>query len=353
MHRILFKPDAVETTITPLQRWRNQALNIILFVSFGVGLITLPTNIWTVWRPGQFHLAFLFGAVLLILGLVAFMRRIRYGLRVGVLLTMAFLLSVTDLFSFGYSRDANLLLFISLFLSTLLIGARWSSIMLGASLIVLARIIWLSSTGQLHFPRDPGAPMVDPVTLIGSWTTFFMLSAIMIAALQSLISWLHHSVVTAEQASRTAMEARAQAEAQASQLAQQSAALSHTEQQLRQLVATLETPTIPLANEVLLAPIVGSIDRQRAQKLTERLLIDAQQEQATTVIIDLAGVAVVDTQVAQALIQATQALRLLGCRVVVTGISASVATTFTRLELELHDIQIARSPRDVLVSMAM
>jgi anti-anti-sigma regulatory factor len=99
---------------------------------------------------------------------------------------------------------------------------------------------------------------------------------------------------------------------------------------------------------VLLAPIVGVIDSRRAQALTERLLTDAQYQQADTVILDLAGVALVDTQVAQALMQTTQALRLLGCGVVITGISAEIATTLTRLDFDLRGIRMARSPQEVL-----
>jgi anti-anti-sigma regulatory factor len=177
-----------------------------------------------------------------------------------------------------------------------------------------------------------------------------------IGALLSLIRRLSQSLQQAataqgqaEHAAHEADEARAYAEQQAATLATQRDQLRQTEDHLRDLVATLETPTISLANGVLLAPIVGTIDSQRAQTITERLLTDTSAQRANTVIIDIAGVHMVDTQVAQALVQMAEALRLLGCRVVLSGLSANVAQTITQLGVSLDAMQIVRSPREVIV----
>jgi anti-anti-sigma regulatory factor len=69
-------------------------------------------------------------------------------------------------------------------------------------------------------------------------------------------------------------------------------------------------------------------------------------------IIDIAGVTLVDTAVAKALIQTIQAVRLLGCEVVLTGITATVATTLTHLGIALDGVQTLRSPQDVLMTLA-
>jgi anti-anti-sigma regulatory factor len=340
--------EHAEPRVATLQQWRNQALNIILYVTFGLSIITFPPSIWSVLMLGQTNLALFYGVILAIIGVAAFVHKLPFKLRAAVFLALPFLLAVVELLSFGYSRDAGLLLFTCIILSALLVGARWSGVLLAASLLLLAGIAWLSATARLNFVRDPGLSFVSPIALISSWTIFMMLSLVVIAALISLINRLSQSLQMAEQSAHVARQARVQAEAQAGMLAQQSATLIDTEQQLRDLVATLETPTILLANGVLLAPIVGVIDSRRAQALTERLLTDAQYQQADTVILDLAGVALVDTQVAQALMQTTQALRLLGCGVVITGISAEIATTLTRLDFDLRGIRMARSPQEVL-----
>lgn len=113
-------------------------------------------------------------------------------------------------------------------------------------------------------------------------------------------------------------------------------------------MSTLETPTITLAEGVLLAPIVGALDPRRAQALTARLLNEASAQRAQRVIIDISGVTSVDTQVAQALVQTARSLSLLGCRVTLTGVSASVAMTLTHLEATLDGIHIVRSPQEAL-----
>ncbi len=120
------------------------------------------------------------------------------------------------------------------------------------------------------------------------------------------------------------------------------------QQQLLDLVTTLETPTLTLADGVLIAPVVGHIDTRRAEALTQRLLADASDTRARLVILDIAGVSVMDTSVARALLNTAQALRLLGCKIAISGISAQVALTLTELGVNLTGISTARSPQEAL-----
>ena len=87
----------------------------------------------------------------------------------------------------------------------------------------------------------------------------------------------------------------------------------------------LSTPLIPLTPRVLLLPLIGSIDSSRAAQMLETLLVGVTQHRAHMVLLDLSGVRVVDAQVAQALVQTAQAVRLLGAEVVLVGIRAEVA----------------------------
>src|SRR4029079_18757669 len=112
------------------------------------------------------------------------------------------------------------------------------------------------------------------------------------------------------------------------------------------------TPTVAVADGVLLAPIIGTIDSARAQQITTRILHDTFVQRVNLLIMDIAGVTIVDTAVAKALIETIQAVRLLGCAVVLTGISASVATTLTHLGIALDGVQTLRSPQDVLMTLA-
>lgn len=100
----------------------------------------------------------------------------------------------------------------------------------------------------------------------------------------------------------------------------------------------LSTPLIPLSNNVVLMPLIGSIDTMRAQMVMEALLEGVAAYQAEIALLDITGVQVVDTQVANALIHAAQAVRLLGARVILTGIGAPMAQTLVHLGVNLSDL---------------
>ncbi len=157
----------------------------------------------------------------------------------------------------------------------------------------------------------------------------------------------------ARESARQAREEKARAEAQADELARANELMNtqlEQQKELLDLVITLETPVVPLAEGVLLAPIVGHVDTRRAEVLTKRLLQEASTQRARLVVLDIAGVSMVDTAVARALIQTVQALRLLGCDVVLSGISASVAMALIHLGVDLEKIRTVRSPQEALAS---
>ncbi len=106
----------------------------------------------------------------------------------------------------------------------------------------------------------------------------------------------------------------------------------------RAAIGELSTPLVPLSDHILLLPVVGSIDTQRAQSIMETLLEGIDRHQAEVAILDMTGISVVDTQVAQALIQSAQAVQLLGAEVVLTGISPAMAQTLVTLGADLSTI---------------
>lgn len=104
----------------------------------------------------------------------------------------------------------------------------------------------------------------------------------------------------------------------------------------------LSTPLIPLAEGVVVMPIIGTIDSRRAQQIMETLLEGIAVNQADIALLDISGVRVVDTQVADALLRAAKAAKLLGTRIVLTGIKAEVAQTVVHLGADMTEI-ITRS----------
>lgn len=106
----------------------------------------------------------------------------------------------------------------------------------------------------------------------------------------------------------------------------------------RNALRELSTPLIPLAEGVLVMPIIGTVDSARAAQLMDTLLEGITAHGARMVILDVTGVKVVDTQVANALLQSAQAARLLGAEVVLTGIGPHVATTLIGLGVDLGNL---------------
>jgi rsbT co-antagonist protein RsbR len=104
------------------------------------------------------------------------------------------------------------------------------------------------------------------------------------------------------------------------------------------IVAELSTPLLTISEDVVVMPIVGAVDSRRTQQIMESLLTGISQHQASIAIVDITGVSVVDTAVANALIQAAQAVRLLGAEVVLTGIRPEVAQTLVSLGTNLEGV---------------
>ncbi|AFL72400.1 STAS domain-containing protein [Thiocystis violascens] len=100
----------------------------------------------------------------------------------------------------------------------------------------------------------------------------------------------------------------------------------------------LSTPVLRLWHRILLLPLIGVIDTGRARQITENLLEAIARHEARVTILDLTGVPILDTSVAQHLMKTIDAARLLGTRVVMTGISPEGAQTLTKLGIRFADV---------------
>jgi rsbT co-antagonist protein RsbR len=97
------------------------------------------------------------------------------------------------------------------------------------------------------------------------------------------------------------------------------------------LLAELSTPLIPVAEGVLVMPLIGSIDDARARRIMEALLEGVSRHRARSVILDVTGISVMDGSVAEALIRSARGARLLGAEVLLTGIKPATAQVFAGL----------------------
>ncbi|HEY3227689.1 MAG TPA: substrate-binding domain-containing protein [Roseiflexaceae bacterium] len=106
----------------------------------------------------------------------------------------------------------------------------------------------------------------------------------------------------------------------------------------RSLIQELSTPIIPISDSILIMPLIGSIDSARAQQVMEAMLEAIAQHGAQHMIIDITGIAVVDTAIAHHLLQAARAVQLLGAQVILVGIRPEVAQTLVGLGVDFSAI---------------
>jgi rsbT co-antagonist protein RsbR len=98
------------------------------------------------------------------------------------------------------------------------------------------------------------------------------------------------------------------------------------------------TPVVQMWEGVVVAPLIGTLDTGRAQQFTEHLLEFIVKTGSPVALVDITGVVSIDTRTAQHLIEAITAVRLLGARVVLTGVSPSIAQTLVHLGIGLQDV---------------
>ena len=108
--------------------------------------------------------------------------------------------------------------------------------------------------------------------------------------------------------------------------------------QQQEAIRELSTPVLQVRDRLLILPIIGVIDPQRARQLTEQLLRGIRDNRAKVVVVDITGVPSVDASVANHLVQTVDASRLMGANVIVTGLSAEIAQTLVTIGVDLGKI---------------
>lgn len=139
-----------------------------------------------------------------------------------------------------------------------------------------------------------------------------------------LPAWDEHGVITGIHCLFWDVTASRIAERQAAELTRQAATLRE-----------LRTPLIPIADRVLVMPLIGAMDEARGRQVLEALLEGVAARRATVAILDVTGMKEIDSGVANGLIQAAHAVKLLGAEVVLTGTSPSLAQALVGIGVDL------------------
>jgi anti-anti-sigma factor len=112
-------------------------------------------------------------------------------------------------------------------------------------------------------------------------------------------------------------------------------------QQLTETIAALSVPVLPVRDDVLIVPLVGTVDSQRGTLLMTTVLDAISDRRTQMVVLDVTGLALIDTNMAQLLLQTADAVRLLGAEILLVGIRPEVAQTLVSLGVDLRRLPTA------------
>ncbi len=336
---------AGELAEPPLQHWREQAIRALLRLTILIALPALVLDVMSAFQTQRACPTVLYIAGYLLLIVLTLVPRVPHRVQVYYLLGLLALVGVLEVLTFGLNVAAMLFLMTFVVLSALFLGMRGAVVAGALALLATLYSVFLIEQG---IPRTLIALLTDTVVLALLTT---MLVSLILSLLQSLLDSLHRT----EALARAAQQAQQQAEAHAAALAvEQAAALqardeavrsrSEVQQQLaivqqqEQVIRELSVPVLPLSASTLVLPLVGRIDVQRVQQVASVLLKHVAQHHARLVILDITGMAQVDESIAASLVQAIQAVQLLGAQVMITGIQPRTAQTLVQLGVGLDQV---------------
>lgn len=115
------------------------------------------------------------------------------------------------------------------------------------------------------------------------------------------------------------------------------------------LLQETSTPLIPITDDIMVMPIIGPVDQERARQICEVLLRGVVQSRSRTAILDITGMQAVAQPAVQGILSAVQSLRLVGAEVVLTGVRPEVAMELVNLDVDLTRVRTSRSLQSGIV----
>jgi anti-anti-sigma factor len=274
-------------------------------------------------------------------------------LRAAVPLVSFLVIAAVELWLSGITPEGIMLIFTVVCLTTLLFGIRWG---LGAWIIgtaVLTVVTFAPELGWLQLPFE-----AVPIRIMWGFDElllYLFLLAIIIIPTHYLLQGLQQSLTAAATTADALEETNAALEQRVTErTAELQQALDTQAQQARELaeslaaqrmlnetITALSLPVIPLRDDVLVVPLIGTVDTRRARLLWSSLLEQVEHTNARLIFLDVTGVLTIDAQVAQLILRLTTATRLLGAQVVLVGIRPEVAQTLVNQGLDLSTVRTA------------
>jgi rsbT co-antagonist protein RsbR len=150
----------------------------------------------------------------------------------------------------------------------------------------------------------------------------------------------------AERDNQTISDQRDTISDQKRQIASQRNEMQGLQEQIE--AAKFDLPLLKIADDILMVPLVGAMDSVKAQKVMEDILNHIRLQESRVVIIDIAGINIVDSSVASHLIKIAKATRLMGCKSVISGISPMIARNIVNLGMDVSELVTTNTLKDAM-----
>jgi rsbT co-antagonist protein RsbR len=345
-----------------LERQQAGLLQVMLLIILGgcaIGLLISVIN-----SAGQSNLPIGIIAyttlIAFTLGGLTLLRRGRFSPSVAMAISGIILAVGGALIASGFPGSAGIYLAFTLpiTMAGLLLGRR--ALLLTSGVII--GIVVVAALLKSIAPSLTGFSPSSPASAASILPTFILTIAILSLFLDRFGTSLRDALTTTQAREQELEKLRESLESTvAERTISLQQALQEGEQRETRLALTLEdlrasqeafrelsAPVIPVLPGVLVAPLIGVLDSARATELTNNVLAMVERERAHHVIFDITGVPLVDTHVAQVLLQTTTAVRLLGARAFLVGIRPEVAQTIVALNLEIGALRSYSTLRDAI-----
>jgi rsbT co-antagonist protein RsbR len=232
--------------------------------------------------------------------------------------------------------------------------------------ILCAGCIGLVALLEAFLPQAVGFANAPAIPAIGLFLTASLIMAVLAfildrfgtslrSALESTRKREQELELLRESLEEAVAERTASLQAEIARSEQREARLAqalHALQVNQTLVRDLSSPVLPVLPGVLVAPLVGAIDTERAEVFSQNILAQVEQQRARHVIIDITGMPLVDTQVAQTLLRTADAVRLLGAEAILVGVRPEVAQTLVALGARLDNLPTYADLREAVTILA-
>lgn len=321
---------------------REQLVNILALTSGGLGMLYLLALAFiALVLGGEVSLASLLGGVgAIVLAASAYgLSRRGYALPAAILIVFgAALVGLYSAYVRGTLSVAAVMLFPAVLFAGVAIGGRAGALTALIELVLYGGLTLAQMQGWILPLEKDLSPLTGLVLVTSVLVLIALVLWLTLAALDSFLARAqeHGRALQslADDKDRLLSELRARDEAQ---------------RRLLEMVHELGAPIIPLAEGIIAMPLVGTIDSARAQEVMAALLRGVARLRARAALIDITGVSMVDTGVANALLQTAQGVRLLGATPILVGIRSEVALALVELGLDMQGIVTRSNLQEGLV----